>query len=134
MRYKGTLIGLVLLVGIYFAYVQFIQGTGNDPLLTSNQVAGVDGTRAGQEIIGILREIKGIELDVSLFENEQFNALVDFREDIAPESVGRNNPFDPIGFGINDQGRVAEPTPPDIQLITPESGNKVQETDNEPTS
>ncbi len=116
-RYKGTLIGLFLLVGLFFVYTQFIQGTSNDPLLTSNKVAGVDGTQAGQEIIQILREIKKINLDTSIFENESFTSLTDYRTIINPQPVGRENPFEPIGFGVNRLDNLARPLLPDIQLI-----------------
>ena len=126
MRYKGTIIGLLLLVGLFFVYANFIKGTDNDPLLTSEQVAGVDGSAAGEEIIAILNELKRIRLDTSLFENEKFNSLVDRRVDIESESVGRNNPFDPIGFGINIQNSIAKPSEEVIQLI--DTQNKVKRT------
>jgi|GEM_PF-2032425 len=131
MRYKGALAGVFLLVGLYFVYVNFIQGTGNDPILTSTQVAGVGGTAAGQEIIGILEELKDISLDTSLFENEFFNALVDRREAIEGESVGRSNPFDPIGFGINPKGVIAEPSEEKIQVIDIRTPEVNTESDNQ---
>lgn len=126
MRYKGTLIGLLLLVGLFFVYANFIKGTDNDPLLTSTQVAGVDGSAAGEEIILILSEVNRIRLDTSLFENEKFKSLIDRRVEIEPENVGRVNPFDPIGFGINIQNNIAEPSDEVIQLIDTQS--KVQRT------
>ena len=117
MRYKGTIIGLFLLVGLYFVYVTYIQGTENDPLFTSTKVTGIDGTVAGQEIISILEELKDIEIKTSIFQDEQFNSLVDRRTEIIPENVGRNNPFDPIGFGINRQGIIASPNEEVIRAI-----------------
>jgi len=125
-RYKGTIVGLLLLVGLFFVYTQFIAGTPNDPLLTSKKVSGVDGTQAGQEIIRILKDIQQINLNVSLFDNVAFVSLVDFRTVVSPEPAGRDNPFDPIGFGTNRSGRVVRPLPPNIQLIEPTQSSEQQ--------
>ena len=131
MKYKGTLIGLFLFAGLFFVYTNFIQGTENDPLLTSQQVAGVNGSIAGQEIIEILEELNKIKLDTSLFDDESFNTLIDRKESINPENVGRTNPFEPIGFGINTSGNIVGPNDETVQVINIQSAPEETSVDEE---
>lgn len=108
-KYKVTLIIFVLIIGSYYAYVTFGPPDIPEGLLTS-QSASVDGTAAGQEIISILNDIKSINLDTGIFEDEKFKSLIDLTEDVTNEPQGRRNPFEPIGFGIDIEGKIAEPS------------------------
>lgn len=120
-KYKGILIALVVLAGGYYAYVNFApQGVSSS--LLSSQSAAANGTAAGQEIIQILAEVKGIKLDTGIFENEKFNSLIDLTQDVVPEPQGRRNPFEPIGFGTDIPGKIAEPEDP-LEAIVIEGSN-----------
>ena len=107
-KYKVTLLVLVFVIGGYYAFVTFGSPKVPEGILTS-QSAFVDGTEAGQEIIQILEEINSIELDTGIFEDEKFNSLKNFVPEVKSEPQGRRNPFEPIGFGINIEGKIAEP-------------------------
>jgi hypothetical protein len=54
---------------------------------------------AGVESISIINKIEAIKLDTSLLNDDAFNSLVDFSQELTPESVGRPNPFAPINKG-----------------------------------
>ena len=107
-KYKVTLIILVLLIGGYYAYVTFGSPGIPDGVLSS-QSATANGTAVGQEIILILEDIKKINLNTGIFEDEKFNSLVDFMQEVTSEPQGRRNPFEPIGYGIDILGKTAEP-------------------------
>ena len=107
-KYKYSLIFITLIVGGYFVYVTFGSPSVPEGLLT--QSATVDGTAAGQEILQILADIQNINLDTSIFQDDKFNSLVDFTQGVTSEPQGRRNPFEQIGFGIDIEGKIAEPT------------------------
>jgi hypothetical protein len=107
-KYKGTLAGLFILAGGYYAFV-FLSPTEVKEVVFTNESAYAGGSMVGAEIVAILNEINSIKLNTEIFEDETFNKFEDLRAEIAPEPKGRKNPFDPIGFGINLSGVIAEP-------------------------
>lgn len=91
----GILIGAVLLVGGYFA---FFSGGGSSTLLSSS--SGTTGTlQVSKELLAIIGDLKGITLDIELFEDDAFTSLVDFHVDIPLQPVGRDNPFEQLNGG-----------------------------------
>ena len=129
MRYKGILIGLLVFAALLFIYSNYIAGTENDPLLTSTSESSDQGALLGQEIVEILEEIQSIEIDTSFFENSAFTQLIDYRTQVEPEPVGRRNPFEEIGFGVNIDDNIAEPLPPVLQYINVDSSESNIEPD-----
>lgn len=109
-KYKTILIVLVIAVGGFFVYQQFFAGNAGTPLLLSEDASG--GTAAGESLIQLLDEVKQIQFDTEFLQSSVFTSLVDFTESIRPEPVGRTNPFDPIGIGIDMYGVDATPTIP----------------------
>ncbi|KKW35644.1 hypothetical protein A2852_02005 [Candidatus Adlerbacteria bacterium RIFCSPHIGHO2_01_FULL_54_23] len=81
-------IAAVIALG-YFWYASSDAG----PLLSIPQAP----SPASQEILLTLGNLRQIVLDPSLFEDPIFTSLVDSSTSIPQESVGRRNPFAPIG-------------------------------------
>lgn len=124
-RYKWLLTTLVLVAGGYYAYVNFAPDIVPESLLSS-QSARINGTAAGQEIVQILEEVKGISLDTSIFENQKFKDLIDLTQEVTSEPQGRENPFEPIGLGQDIQGKIAKPADP-LDAIIIEPTNSTQQ-------
>lgn len=115
-QHKRTLIITIIVIGVFVAYQQ-LYVKARDGRVLSSQVAGASGSAAGQEIINVLSGIRGINLDTSIFEDDTFNSLVDFTQEVRSEPVGRSNPFAPVGFGIDISGTVAKPTPSPDNIV-----------------
>lgn len=52
--------------------------------------------RESAEFFAVLQELRTIDFSGGLFVDPRFNALIDFRQDVTPEPVGRSNPFAPL--------------------------------------
>lgn len=89
---QTTVIAIGIVVLGFIAYVFFFQGGGNQAaLLTSPGNPSVNA--ANQEFIALFSELRRIDLDTSIFEDEYYNSLVDFSRPVSVEPVGRDNPF-----------------------------------------
>lgn len=95
-NHKTTMIGVGLIALIFVVYVVFFAGTSNDgsELIVSGPN---DGGPAGKEIIILLSQLQGIDLDVTVIESAAFQNLVDFNKEVPDQPYGRSNPFLPIG-------------------------------------
>lgn len=116
-RYKTTLIILIILVGLFFVYQQFFVGV-ELPVL-SRSGASDNAIAAGAEIVKILAELKALEINTAFFDDETYRSLVDLTQTITPEPVGRQNPFEFIGNGVDIQGVTAYPIDPFAEVIDP---------------
>lgn len=87
-------------------------GGESNEALTSQTVSGL-APEEGGDLIALLLELRSITLDTSVLSNPTFLTLQDFSVSLAPEPVGRPNPFAPIGVG-------AGTTP--TSTSTPETG------------
>lgn len=89
---QTTVIAIGIIVLGVLAYLFFFQN-GNDggALITSQNDPRV--TAANQEFITLFSELRRIDLDTSIFDDEYYNSLVDFSRPISVEPVGRDNPF-----------------------------------------
>lgn len=77
---------LIAAAGVYW---YFFTGTGNQPPLMA---VGPDN-RAQTEFQALVGELAPISFDTGIFSDPRFNALVDLTTPIAPEPVGRLDPF-----------------------------------------
>lgn len=95
---------LVILV-IIFIYNYFFVGNsepvenvavvpGNE--INDAQVVGEDSDSEGGKIVEMLGKLRAIKMDADFFKNESFNSLIDNSVILAPEPVGRINPFAPL--------------------------------------
>lgn len=91
-RYRNVIITVLVALGGFVAYSIFI-GTPGSVLIEESAPAQ---TAVEQELIALLIELRSIKLDLSLFENPEFQSLTDFSQELVPEPVGRENPFAPF--------------------------------------
>lgn len=93
---KNALIATIAAVALWFGYQMFI--ANDDPLLvSSNTTATSQAARDAQQFLVRLQQLNAIEFDRSVFEDVRFRSLVDLRQVVLDEPVGRTNPFAPIG-------------------------------------
>ena len=90
-----TVIAVVIVVLGILAYFFFFQNGGNQGALIVSP-SNPQVVAANQEFIALFSELRRIDLDTSLFEDEYYNNLIDFSRPISVEPVGRDNPF----FGL----------------------------------
>lgn len=93
-RYRNSILVLVLLAVGFFIYSTFIATPDAGPLTA--QSVDTAQTAVEQELIGLLLELRSIQLDLSLFDNPNFRSLTDFSQELVPEPTGRSNPFSPL--------------------------------------
>ena len=76
-------------------------------------------TVAGRDIVNLLNELQTLNLEAGFLSDPAFKQLVDYRQSIFPEPVGRNNPFSPVGSDGAYQG-----TPVSLPTDNPEDGEE----------
>ncbi len=92
---KNTLLALGLAGVLWLGYVLFLQE--DDTALTQENAAqATQASRDAQEFLAVLQDLRGIDFDSSLFDDQKFRQLVDYRVRIQGEPVGRLNPFAPF--------------------------------------
>lgn len=98
-KYKNKILIVVIIIVAAIGYNILFGGEENN-LLMSESVNAV-GKTEDDELISLLINLRLINLDGSIFSDPVFRSLEDFGQKLAPESVGRNNPFAPIGVDAN---------------------------------
>jgi hypothetical protein len=90
-----TLIFGIILAGllVYVYFVFFRNDSASEELLTTSSNTSVISTN----LLVTLSSLRVITLDNSLFSDPIFQSLSDAGVEIAPQNVGRRNPFAPIG-------------------------------------
>lgn len=103
MKSNTTFVIATLLVAAG-AYWYFFTGTGNDAPLTESMTENVDQTKFRELIVRLPSSF-----DTKIFLDPRFNVLVDLTTQIAPETVGRIDPFATIpgisNSGVSNTGR-----------------------------
>jgi hypothetical protein len=94
---KKNMVLLLGILGIFLAlvvYLNFFSGENTAALLAVN----ADSTSpVSQELLTTLTNLHTIKLDTTIFSSPVFLSLTPFGVEIPPESVGRRNPFLPVG-------------------------------------
>lgn len=100
---KKILIALVILVAVVVIYRIFFIQEPEAPLSseTVSELSSEDG-----DLLSLLLQLKSLTLSDALLADAAFVTLQDFTVELAPEPIGRRNPFAPIG--VNE----APPTEP----------------------
>ena len=96
-----------MVIGIAVAAVAYTYLFGRDGIDTSlltSEKQGEEASLIGEDLIGLLNTLKSITLDDSFFQDPAFRSLEDFSQELAPEPVGRSNPFAPIGRDSGSAG------------------------------
>jgi len=96
-KYKNILIAVALLTVVLVGYYYWSSGTSGDsgPTLTYD-VGGPEPSFVGQEILGVLNQLRSLQIDGSVFDSPAFKSLVDYRVATTSESKGRSDPFAPL--------------------------------------
>lgn len=88
---------LLLIGGVYW---YFSSGTGNQqPLTAVPEVTGQNSARRHFQIL--VSELHSISFDSSIFSSSEFRSLISLATPVAPESLGRLDPFAPISSSVN---------------------------------
>jgi len=99
---KNILTIIVIVVVIFTAFKLFVperESSVEEAFKTSTPgdnltVASVTPTK---EAAITLTKLKSVEINKNLFSRDAFKNLEDFRVEVFPVDVGRNNPFAPVG-------------------------------------
>ncbi len=94
---KQIIIILIIIVISFIGYKMYF--VSPDPAGTAlvAEKAATSQLADGQIILTSLSRLEKVKLDESIFSNEVFNSLVNFERPIEPQTIGRPNPFLPIG-------------------------------------
>lgn len=96
---KNILTGIVVLLVLFLSYKLFVNKDKTEPVLTIDDTSTIAGGSSRFELSSsreesiTLERIKRIKIDKDVFSGDVFKSLVDFRTEILPEPVGKNNPF-----------------------------------------
>jgi hypothetical protein len=120
---KIIIIGVVVILGL-FAYRFFFVRVDEEAL---NAIGG-ETSAVGREVLALLSELRAIELTGGIFEREDFRSLEDFGVAIQPDTIGRRNPFAPIGVS-NFESISQEESPATSPTTTPEISEPEEEFD-----
>ena len=93
---KNILFALALAAAAWFLW-RFFFAAEDAALEAESAVAFSEAARETQGFLRTLQQLRDISLDGELFGDERFRSLIDHRQDVVPESAGRENPFAPIG-------------------------------------
>ncbi len=83
--------GLALI--LWLGYTVFFRESGE---LVTVEGGVSDVAVQGQEFLTTLTEVRAISLNGAVLNDPRFESLVDQRQDVTPEDVGRQNPFLPV--------------------------------------
>jgi hypothetical protein len=92
-KYKNLLIAVAVIAVLFIGYSLLF--SNDDAPLTAQEVSTSNPVE--QELLGLLLELRSIELNAALFGDARFESLRDFSQQIVAEPVGRQNPFAPFG-------------------------------------
>ena len=96
---KNILTGLVIVVILFTAY-KFLVAKKEPPETSVKTSSTIEIDReesfAVREAASTLQRIKNIEIDTTVFSGDVFKSLKDYRVEVLPVPVGRDNPFAPI--------------------------------------
>ena len=97
-RYKNVLLLIAAVVLLFIAYTVLFKGDTSDEILNTGVPQG-PAEIVERELLGLLIELKEVELDNTIFSDPAFRSLEDFSQELVPLPVGRINPFAPFGVG-----------------------------------
>ena len=94
-KQKKVLVGIVIIVGIFFGYRMFFVGNDSD---ASVVITGSgEQSQAERDILRLLADLRSVNLKYDLLETTVFLSLEDHSVFIEEGPTGRRNPFAPIG-------------------------------------
>lgn len=118
----GVAAAVIVAGAIYYALTDRPEADG---ALTALEDSTLDGT-IGRDLLLTLSRLRSTKLDVSIFEDPVFSSLKDFGVEIAPQPVGRRNPFAVFGAAKAPAKGPAAPALPKGQGGTKAPGDAPQ--------
>lgn len=96
-KYKKILIAVAVLAAVFGGYYYWSSSHSADSGPTLTYDAGLPGNPfIGQEILGILEQLRHLQIDGSVFDSPAFKSLVDYSIATTSEPKGRSDPFAPL--------------------------------------
>lgn len=93
-KYKNIIIIVAVIAAGFVAYTFFF--TGESEPVFSTATTNPTETAVEQELLSLLLELRNITLDTRLLDDERFQSLRDFNQELIPQPTGRQNPFAPF--------------------------------------
>jgi hypothetical protein len=93
---KNILFALALAVILWLGYKIFFVADDEASSALDAEVI-TEASQNTQAFLHTLQQLREIKLNGQLFDDARFQTLVDYRQAIVDEPVGRPNPFAPIG-------------------------------------
>lgn len=89
---RNSLFAVGLALILWIGYTMYFPTL---PAVESTLSASTPALRNAQTVLVQLRQIEQVNIKTALFVDPRFESLTDFRKEIVPEPVGRENPFVP---------------------------------------
>lgn len=106
---KKVLWGVVALLILIVLLGYLFRRSPPEAAITELAASPLEGV-LGRELLGTLDRLKSTTLDTSIFSDPVFTGLRDFGVSIAPQPVGRRNPFAPFGASAAAGAGAAQKT------------------------
>ena len=96
---KNAIIAIVVILVLFIGGYFYLKGTPNDSALSSLGIVGgpgegdADASIKGSQILLLLSQIKSINIDTSIFNNQMYKSLIDYTVEVPQQNVGKVNPF-----------------------------------------
>ncbi len=98
-KYKTAILSVLLVVILGIGYSMFFVNNEDTASLVSDRVGSREDAAVGKDLLALLLTLKSIDLREDIFADPAFRRLEDFSLELAPQSVGRVNPFAPFNAG-----------------------------------
>ena len=85
----------IVAVGAYLHIQTDITETASS-LLSSDNAISSDDLLEATDFLQRFKVFESVQLDDSVFTDNRFSSLVDFRQPIIPTAIGRPNPYQPV--------------------------------------
>lgn len=95
-KYKIAILSILLVVILGIGYSVFFVGESDTASLVSDRVGSPGDVVVGKNLLALLLTLQSIDLKEDIFTDPAFRRLEDFSLELAPQSVGRVNPFAPL--------------------------------------
>ncbi|MDP3965269.1 MAG: hypothetical protein Q8Q13_00525 [bacterium] len=96
---RVALVAGIFLIGLIGFFFYRVLGTPSAPPGVTELTDSAFNATLGAELLAALARLNSTKLDTSIFDDPVFNSLEDFGVDIAPQPIGRRNPFAPLSAG-----------------------------------
>lgn len=105
---KNAIIAIVIILVVFAGGYFYFKGNPNDSAVSSLDVIGGPGEGnsdagvKGSQILLLLSQIKSINIDTSIFNNQMYKSLIDYTVEVPQQNVGKVNPFaEFVGSSVN---------------------------------